>query len=236
MTAVILAMIAALIAVAAVVVVMSRGGEDDDGATGDGADAGAPSVPLVVNVEGAESYMNVNSINKWAADVSNRDEEALVRKCWTYPRSYIQQRYLAEPDRVAKLMGMTPAMTQAGPSWTTGLGGDDALLSWAEAKSEYGCPEIRFAEDDGVHDDLIRYRAERYIRREQGRPVNSNDTEPNYPLACAFVTGTITNIENADPDDMEMLSSSSTEWVVRAGAVTIKMHQEPGITCIESAQ
>lgn len=232
---VVLAIIAVPVAIAALIVALSRGGGDRDGATRSGAVSDAPSVPLVVNVQGAESYMNVNSVNKWAADVSNRDEEALVGKCWTYPRSYIQQRYLGDPARVAALMGTPPQMSQAGPSWTTGIGNDSAALPWAEAKSEYGCPEIRFAEDDGVLDDLILYRAERYVRREQGHPVNSSDTESNYPLACEFVTGTIANIENADPDDMEMLSSSSAEWVVRAGAVTIKMHQEPGITCIESA-
>lgn len=194
------------------------------------------STRVIVNVDGATSYMNVTSIEKWASDVSKHDEEALVQKCWTYPRSYIRDRYLADAARVADLMGRSPQMAQSGPMWTTGQSGDSALAPWAEAKSEYACPEIVFAEDGRVRDDVILYRARRYILREQNNPVNHNDTARNYPLACEFVTGTISNIRNANPDDMAMLSSSSSGWVVRAGDVEITMHQEPGITCIESAR
>lgn len=191
---------------------------------------------VIVNVDGAASHMNVTSIEKWASDVNKHDEEALVQKCWTYPRSYIRDRYLADAARVADLMGRSPQMTQSGPMWTTGQSGDSSLVAWAEAKSDYACPEIVFAEDGRVRDDVILYRARRYILREQNNPVNRNDTARNYPLACEFVTGTTSNIRNANPDDMAMVSSSSSGWVVRAGDVEITMHQEPGITCIESAR
>ncbi|NDJ90930.1 hypothetical protein [Mycolicibacter kumamotonensis] len=191
---------------------------------------------VVVNVDGAASHMNVTSIEKWASDVTKHDEEALVQKCWTYPRSYIQDRYLADTARVADLMGRSPQMAQAGPMWKTGQSGDSSLVAWAEAKSDYACPEIVFAEDGRVRDDVILYRARRYILREQHNPVNRNDTAGNYPLICELVPGNISNIHRANPDDMAMVSSSSSGWVVRAGDVEITMHQEPGITCIESAR
>ncbi|MEB3052348.1 hypothetical protein KV112_21890 [Mycolicibacter sp. MYC123] len=191
---------------------------------------------VIVNVDGAASHMNVTSIEKWASDVNKHDEETLVQKCWTYPRSYIRDRYLADAARVADLMGRSPQMTQSGPMWTTGQSGDSSLVAWAEAKSDYACPEIVFAEDSRIRDDVILYRARRYILREQNNPVNRNDTAGNYPLVCEFVPGSVSNIHRANPDDMAMVSSNSSGWVVRAGNVELTMHQEPGITCIESAR
>ena len=65
-----------------------------------------PSAPFRVNVDGvgSESGFRAESVLKWAGDVNNRDVATLTRKCWTWPESYIRQRYLGTGDRLAQAM------------------------------------------------------------------------------------------------------------------------------------
>lgn len=195
-----------------------------------------PQARVVVNTSGVESHINIASVNKWADDVNAREEVALVRKCWTYPPSYIRDLYLGDIGRLANLMGQTPEMTQAGPNWrTNAFDGDQAMTPWAESESSYVCPEITYPEDGEFRDDLILHRAKRYILREQGTPMSPNDIASDCWLECELVRGTIANSDKADANDMEIMASSENEWTVRAGSVTIEMHYEPGMTCIHSA-
>lgn len=190
--------------------------------------------PITIVGGQALSASGEAAMNKWAADVAARDEAALVRKCWTLPASYIQDRYLAPGSaKMNELFAVGSEGTQAGPLWESSVG--DAMVTWAEEKSPYACPRITFAGQDEFPDDYVAYRAERYIRREQGKPVNAGDTESSYPVECSFVRGTITDIDRADPDDIRVTKTAESKWTVTAGPVTLKMHVEPGEPCIESA-
>lgn len=209
---------------------------DDENATS--------NIPVPGNSSHAGEPQKKSRALPWtiAADVNARDEEALIRKCWTFPPSYISEVYLGDSARLANLMTQAPGMSQSGPAWTNGAQSDIASLTGGEAESAYACPNISFVEGDAVttdesvyvREDVLMYRAERYIRREQGNPVNPGDADADHGLRCGIDPGPVTGVAAADPDDIEVVSYDGSIWILRAGEATATMWNEPGHLCIKS--
>lgn len=195
---------------------------------------------IVVRTSGGNySLRNPRSIEKWAADVNRRAEDSLVAKCWTFPPQYVQDRYLGDVPRLAEILSNPPGGSQAGAIWSTEgrSDGDVVLLSWAEEKSDYACPQVQVGGDYRANDEYVGYRVKRYILRAQGRPVNPNDTPANYPLECGLPhqRGGYVNTEKADPDNISVTRVDELRWTATSGPVTFDVGWEPSEPCIRSS-
>ena len=225
----------------------STGGSGGSGSSGDATaddDAAAPassSSRLVLNTGGDADYINISSLQKWVDDVNNGDLDALTRKCWTFPASYIKEFYLGHTDRVAAVLAQTPGGAQTGISWGDFSGGDEVFVTWAEGDSSYACPRIDLDGVDPLIDDRIAHNVKRLILRAQGNPINPTDTPENYPgLICDRVVGEtntdVHNLDQADPNDIDITNSNYTDhldsWTGRSGDVSLSGESSFGTPCV----
>lgn len=199
--------------------------------------AAETSATVTPNLSGLPATINPGSIAKWARDVNADDQAVLERKCWTFPASYIRERYLGDRQRLASVMAEQPGGAQTGAVWGT-FNSDNVLVTWAEGRSDYACPKVNLSGLPDITDDIVAHRVKRFILREQGRPINSNDVEANYPMRCDYDKGTVSNVARADAQAVTVRATqtgASPAWGVAAGPVTFQVHVNNGEACIVSA-
>ena len=238
-------LVAAVVAIAAVTTSAACDSSSDDGATAtrdegqsaDSADSresgGGGGGPVTVSGD-------YPSLQKWADDVSAGDEAALVRKCWTYPASYIRDRYLGSGKKLNEILSATDEPGQSGVRWQSQSG--QVFATDPELNSTYACPQVTLDGQDMWPDDYVAYRVERFIRREQGDPVNPGDTDSNgYDLTCGLphIQGEVDNVDNADPGDVEVSDAprenNTDTWKVTSNGVEFTVIAMLGNACIQRA-
>lgn len=201
---------------------------------------------IVVNTGGDADSINVSSLQKWASDVNNDNLTTLASKCWTFPESYIRERYLGNRERLAAIMALEPGGTQSGILWGTSMSrglsdGDSAFVTWDEGDSDYACPQIELSGQPSITDDQVIHNVKRLILRDRGTPINVYDTQANYPvLVCTgptkLVNNDIHNLDHADPHDITVTGHpTDTEWTVDSNGVEFSVKFQLHYLCTDTA-
>lgn len=208
---------------------------------------GPANSTVIINTTGQDGsawLLNITSLDKWARDVNNGDLRTVVRKCWTYPESYIRERYFDQRNRVAAIFVTKPSGWQTGVAWGDNPteDADRAFITWGEGESDYACPSITFAGENEYPRDLMLHRVHRAILRAQGTPISTYDIDSNYPLICEIPGKANPNIHNlaaADPADISVTASNddprSPEWTLRSGPVTMTARIGLGGSCLATS-
>ena len=152
---------------------------------------GASTAPAAENIGPAKVTIRVNvgtrpadgaqRVQKWADDVAAGRIADLKRKCWTLSPAVVATEY--SQVRAIKNIHETPGtQTQFGMRWKSGAG--QLHFAHTELKSDYPCPAADVAKNFDEKSSQAVWIVQRALRRAQGKPVNSADTETTYPLTC----------------------------------------------------
>ncbi|MET8874446.1 hypothetical protein [Nocardia sp. NPDC004604] len=124
-----------------------------------------------------------SAVQPWANDLVGGDMDRLVGNCWTIEPSNARAMY-ADKDGILAALAQPGADGQFAVLWKGPV--RTVSLRRSEIASGYACPRVyATGARDTLTDGDARYVVRRYLSRVIGKPVNQDDIESKYRLACA---------------------------------------------------
>jgi hypothetical protein len=122
------------------------------------------------------------ALRPWAGDLVVDDIDQLVRKCWTIDPKNVRDMY-ADKDGILAAIAQPGVDGQFAIIWKGPA--ETVSVKRSEIASGYACPRVSpTGSDTSLNEGDARYTVRRYLWRSVGKPVNPDDIEGKYPLAC----------------------------------------------------